>query len=72
MVIDLKKGGSNLGKSIPKEVLLLEIEEKRKQMIQSGLENGLRSDKTLQLSVQVDNLMNAFDQSRSAHLFYKH
>lgn len=61
-----------MGRPISNEALLLEIEEKRKQMIQSGLENGLRSDKTLQLSVQVDNLMNAFNQSRSAQLFYKH
>lgn len=68
----LKKGGNKVGRPISNEALLLEIEEKRKQMIQSGLENGLRSDKTLQLSVQVDNLMNAFHQSRSAHLFYKH
>jgi len=67
-----KKGGSELGRPISNEALLLEIEEKRKQMIQSGLENGLRSDKTLELSVQVDNLMNAFIQSRNAHLFYKH
>ncbi|MEK5079464.1 aspartyl-phosphate phosphatase Spo0E family protein [Solibacillus sp. FSL W7-1436] len=61
-----------MGRPISNEALLLEIEEKRKQMIQSGLENGLRSDKTLELSVQVDNLMNAFIQSRNAHLFYKH
>lgn len=67
-----KKGGNSLGRPISNEALLLEIEEKRKQMIQSGLENGLRSAKTIQLSVQVDNLMNAFNQSRSAHLFYKH
>lgn len=61
-----------MGGPIPDEALLLEIEEKRKQMIQSGMENGLQSDITLQLSEQVDRLMNAFNQSRSAHLFYKH
>ncbi|MEK5184199.1 aspartyl-phosphate phosphatase Spo0E family protein [Solibacillus sp. FSL W7-1324] len=61
-----------MGRPISNEALLLEIEKKREQMIQSGLENGLRSHKTLELSIQVDNLMNAFNQSRSAHLFYKH
>lgn len=61
-----------MGRAIPDEALLLEIEEKRKQMIQSGMENGLQSDVTLQLSEQVDRLMNTFNQSRSAHLFYKH
>lgn len=61
-----------MGGPIPDEALLLEIEEKRKQMIQSGMENGLQSDITLQLSEQVDRLMNTFNQSRSAHLFYKH
>ncbi|WP_339197928.1 aspartyl-phosphate phosphatase Spo0E family protein [Solibacillus sp. FSL R5-0449] len=58
-----------MGRPISNEALLLEIEKKREQMIQSGLENGLRSHKTLELSIQVDNLMNAFNQSRSAHLF---
>ena len=53
-------GGGRLGGPIPDEMLLVEIELKRQQMIQSGLENGLQSDKTLELSKQVDHLMNAF------------
>ncbi|MGN7477147.1 Spo0E family sporulation regulatory protein-aspartic acid phosphatase [Solibacillus silvestris] len=55
-----------MGRATLDEALLIEIELKRKQMIQSGLENGLQSDKTLQLSKQVDRLINAFDQSQSA------
>lgn len=51
-----------MGGPIPDEMLLVEIELKRLQMIQSGLENGLQSDKTLELSKQVDHLMNAFER----------
>lgn len=51
-----------MGGPIPDEMLLVEIELKRQQMIQSGLENGLQSDKTLELSKQVDHLMNAFER----------
>ncbi|MEK3764813.1 aspartyl-phosphate phosphatase Spo0E family protein [Solibacillus sp. FSL K6-4121] len=58
-----------MGRAIRDTALLIEIELKRKQMIQSGLENGLQSDITLQLSKQVDRLMNAFDQSQNAKIF---
>ena len=42
--------------------LLQQIESTRKLMIQSGIENGLHSRKTLRLSKQVDYLMNKFNQ----------
>ncbi|MEK4128836.1 aspartyl-phosphate phosphatase Spo0E family protein [Solibacillus sp. FSL W8-0474] len=58
-----------MGRAIRDTALLIEIELKRKQMIQSGLENGLQSDITLQLSKQVDRLMNAFDQSQNEKIF---
>lgn len=45
------------------EVLLKQIELKRQLMIQSGIEHGLQSQKTLQLSKQVDLLMNQFEQA---------
>ena len=44
------------------EGLLQQIELKRQLMIQSGIENGLHSQKTLRLSKQVDHLMNKFNQ----------
>ena len=47
------------------EVLLQQIELKRQLMIQSGMEHGLQSQKTLQLSKQVDQLMNQFEQTLS-------
>ncbi|AWE06500.1 aspartyl-phosphate phosphatase Spo0E family protein [Lysinibacillus sp. 2017] len=43
-------------------VLLNELELKRQLMIKSGIENGLQSHETLQLSEQVDRLMNAFEE----------
>lgn len=55
-------GGEMLGGPIPDEVLLAKIEIKRQQMIRSGLENGLQSGKTIQLSKQVDHLMNTYEQ----------
>lgn len=42
--------------------LLQQIESTRELMIQSGIENGLHSRKTLRLSKQVDYLMNKFNQ----------
>lgn len=42
--------------------LLQQIELTRQLMIQSGIENGLHSRKTLSLSKQVDYLMNKFNQ----------
>ena len=42
--------------------LLQQIELTRQLMIQSGIENGLHSHKTLSLSKQVDYLMNKFNQ----------
>ena len=57
-----------MGRAIQDRALLIEIELKRKQMIQSGLENGLQSDITLQLSMQVDRLINAFEQSQNAKI----
>lgn len=42
--------------------LLQQIELTRKLMIQSGIENGLHSHKTLSLSKRVDYLMNKFNQ----------
>ncbi|WP_445326924.1 Spo0E family sporulation regulatory protein-aspartic acid phosphatase [Solibacillus sp. FSL R7-0682] len=44
------------------DALLIELELMRQLMIKSGIENGLRSQKTLQLSKQVDRLMNAFEE----------
>ena len=69
MVIYYDEEGVGLGRAMQDRALLIEIELKRKQMIQSGLENGLQSDITLQLSKQVDRLMNAFDQSQNAKIF---
>ena len=51
-----------LGGKILDSVLLIELELKRQLMIKSGIENGLQSYKTLQLSKQVDRLMNAFEE----------
>ena len=68
MVIHYDEEGVGLGRAMQDRALLIEIELKRKQMIQSGLENGLQSDITLQLSKQVDRLMNAFDQSQNAKI----
>ena len=42
--------------------LLQQIEFTRQLMIQSGIENGLHSHKTLSLSKKVDYLMNKFNQ----------
>lgn len=58
-------GGGKLGGTVPDAKLLAEIELKRQQMIQSGLENGLQSVKTLELSKQVDHLMNVFEHSQN-------
>ena len=60
--------GIGLGRAVQDKALLIEIELKRKQMIQSGLENGLQSDITLELSMQVDRLINAFEQSQNAKI----
>lgn len=68
MVNHCDEEGVGLGRPIQDSALLLEIELKRNQMIQSGLENGLQSDITLQLSKQVDCLMNAFDQMQNAKI----
>ena len=54
------------------DALLIELEIKRQLMIKSGIENGLRSKKTLQLSRQVDILMNAFEQKQAFNLNYNH
>ena len=50
------------------EALLSEIESTRQLMIQSGIENGLQSNKTLLLSKRVDRLMNAFEQHQYVKL----
>ena len=39
-----------------------QIEYTRQKMIQSGIENGLLSSKTILLSKQVDQLMNTLDK----------
>ena len=46
------------------KTILQELEVKRQMMIKSGLENGLQSQKTINLSRQVDQLMNAFDEQQ--------
>lgn len=63
-------GGGKLGGPVPDAKLLAEIELKRQQMIQSGLENGLQSVKTLELSKQVDHLMNVFEHSQNINSKY--
>ncbi|MGG0878025.1 aspartyl-phosphate phosphatase Spo0E family protein [Bacillus subtilis] len=40
-------------------VLCCEIEQKRIEMIQTGLEKGLLSHDTLKLSMELDKLINA-------------
>ncbi|RKJ35333.1 aspartyl-phosphate phosphatase Spo0E family protein [Butyricicoccus sp. 1XD8-22] len=44
---------------------LNKLEQKRKMMIQSGIENGLQNPKTLRLSRQLDKLMNQYDQNEN-------
>ena len=41
--------------------LLKELEKKRQLMIQSGIEYGLQNPKTIQLSKELDRLMNEFE-----------
>ena len=47
------------------DALLIELEQKRQLMINSGIENGLHSTKTIQLSKQVDRLINEFEEKRT-------
>lgn len=51
------RGGKTLD-----DALLVELELKRQLMIKSGIENGLHSHITIQLSEQVDRLINAFER----------
>lgn len=44
--------------------LLDVLESKRQLMIKSGIENGLQSCKTIQLSEQVDHLINAYEEQQ--------
>lgn len=44
--------------------ILRQLEKKRQLMIASGIEHGLLNQKTIQLSKQVDHLINAFDATR--------
>lgn len=44
--------------------ILRQLETKRQLMIASGIENGFLNNKTIQLSKQVDRLINAFDAER--------
>ena len=48
--------------------ILRQLEKKRQLMIASGIEHGLLNKKTIQLSKQVDYLINAFDATRFENL----
>ncbi|MDM5246671.1 MULTISPECIES: aspartyl-phosphate phosphatase Spo0E family protein [unclassified Lysinibacillus] len=41
-------------------LLLKQMEQTREMMIRSGVENGLRNAKTIQLSRRLDQLMNTY------------
>lgn len=46
------------------DALLIALEAKRRLMIKSGMENGLQSLETINLSKQVDRLINAFEEQQ--------
>ncbi|WP_083995187.1 aspartyl-phosphate phosphatase Spo0E family protein [Caryophanon latum] len=46
------------------ENLLTRIEAMRAKMIEAGIVYGFRHEKTIQLSRQVDELLNAYDSER--------
>ncbi|MER1984570.1 MAG: aspartyl-phosphate phosphatase Spo0E family protein [Solibacillus sp.] len=48
--------------------ILRQLEIKRQLMIASGIKNGFSNKKTIQLSEQVDRLINAFDAKRFEEL----
>ena len=62
--IIMENGSEEQGGRLVVKTILQEIEVKRQMMIKSGLENGLQSQKTINLSRQVDQLMNAFDEKQ--------
>lgn len=68
MVTIVRGGGLNLDEVRLDNGLLQKIESTRQLMIQSGIENGLHSRKTLRLSKQVDYLMNKFNQCYQSDL----
>ncbi|MEK4424235.1 aspartyl-phosphate phosphatase Spo0E family protein [Solibacillus sp. FSL K6-1523] len=46
------------------DAILIALEAKRQLMIKSGMENGLQSLETINLSKQVDRLINAFEEQQ--------
>jgi len=44
------------------EELLIQLEHLRERMIRSGLEHGLQAPKTVQLSKQLDKIINQYIQ----------
>ncbi|QBK25463.1 aspartyl-phosphate phosphatase Spo0E family protein [Ureibacillus thermophilus] len=44
------------------EELLIQLEHLREKMIRSGLEHGLQSKKTIQLSKQLDKIIDQYVQ----------
>ncbi|WP_253896162.1 aspartyl-phosphate phosphatase Spo0E family protein [Solibacillus sp. R5-41] len=46
------------------DAILIALEAKRQLMIKSGIENGLQSIETINLSKQVDRLINAFEEQQ--------
>lgn len=46
-------------------LLLLKLEMVREKMIRSGMENGLQAPKTIQLSKELDVIMNQYEQSNN-------
>lgn len=48
--------------------ILKKLEITRQLMIDSGIKHGFLNQKTIQLSKQVDHLINVFDASRLEHL----
>jgi len=45
-------------KGVLKQMLLIEIEKARENMIQVAMEEGMTSDSTLQVSQSIDKLLN--------------
>ncbi|MBE5098479.1 aspartyl-phosphate phosphatase Spo0E family protein [Priestia aryabhattai] len=45
-------------KGVLQQTLLIEIEKEREKMIQVALEEGITSDRTLQVSRSIDQLLN--------------
>lgn len=53
------------------ESILKRVEKTREKMIQSALEKGVSDKDTIQLSKELDNLLNEFQCLEKQHMFNK-